>query len=144
MLSWEIKYVFILRTDKVVSLSSRVSVNAEFRTPTHWPATCGTLRSNCATQLSIVILVRTDMMEQHRCLCVRSVLCKVPSWFVPGPLQGGTAPTIFVAADVRPGGPALMRSPSRTHSLITSRRSRGLNAAGRGPGQSVDQANEKL
>lgn len=59
--------------------SSVLNRGAAARTPwTRWPAARGTLWSNCATQLSIVILLWSDVMKEGRCWNLKSA-----DWLAP-------------------------------------------------------------
>ncbi len=114
---------------------------------------CGTLCCNCATQLSILILLRTDMMKEDRCLYLSAQYMfmtgtlNLNPLLSRGSLEHATTPSIFVAA-FRPGGRSSVHTPAITHSSITYRswRSWLLNTAGEGVqmGQSIDHTNEKL
>lgn len=75
--SWITPWQWLYVWNQPAVLNQWCSSSTSSRAWTCWPQTCGTVCSNCATQLSIVILVWTDVMKADRCLqCLFALL-----WF---------------------------------------------------------------
>lgn len=114
---------------------------------TRWPATSGTLCCNCATQLSVLILLRSDMMKQDRCLYLSVCVCVVTETLLNlscGSLGRTVTPSISVAAVVGVGGLVFTHSPPHTALIADRRQAAMVTWHCWRTGQSIDRTNEKL